>query len=127
MELKSLTRDMAAIEQGRWVDATEVPAMGDMRLKMRGSGSDAFRLLRDGKVRDGAEFGAATVAVVHEFCLVDVEGLTNGGKPVTVGDLRALLASATRDRFDPFGLILLDAMQAVDATREAKAIALSKN
>lgn len=124
MELKTLTKDMAAIGDGRWVDGKEVPALGDMRIKMRGSHTAFVRDALAEKERDGISRGEAFEAILASYCLLEIEGLTNGGKAITVDQLRPLLSE---EAAEPLRLILLDVIAAVDATRETKEIALSKN
>lgn len=127
MELKSLVRDVAAIEEGRWVDNAEVADLGDLRLKVRGSHTEFFRKAIAEKERAGLDRGLAYQAMVESYCLLDIEGLTNGGKPVTLDQLRPMMADDVGGRLEPLRLLFLEAVRAVDATREAREIELSKN
>jgi hypothetical protein len=124
MELKALVRDMAALEEGRWVDGKEVSSLGDLRIKMRGSHTDTVRKMIAERERAGDDRGEAFEEIVSNHCFLEIEGLTNGGKPVTADDLRPLLKGESAE---PLRLMLLDVIRAVDATRETKEIALSKN
>jgi hypothetical protein len=124
MELHKLVKDMAALQDGRWVDKAEVPSLGDMRVKMRGSHTATVRQALGEKERAGVERGEAFEQVLADHCLLEIEGLVNGGKPVTVDDLRPILRE---EAAEPLRLILLDVIRAVDATRESKALDLSKN
>jgi hypothetical protein len=124
MELHKLVKDMAALQDGRWVDKAEVPSLGDMRVKMRGSHTATVRQALGEKERAGVDRGEAFEQVLADHCLLEIEGLVNGGKPVTVDDLRPILRE---EAAEPLRLILLDVIRAVDATRESKALDLSKN
>lgn len=124
MELRTLVKDMAALNDGRWVDKTEVPALGDVRVKMRGSHTATVRQALGEKERAGIDRGEAFEQVLAEHCLIAIEGLTNDGHPVAIEDLRPLLQD---EAAEPLRLILLDVIKAVDATRESKALDLSKN
>lgn len=124
MELKSLVKDMSAIDQGRWVDKTEVPGLGDLRVKMRGSHTESVRKYLADQQRAGVEIGAALGNIIASELLIEIEGLTNGGDPVTADQLRAML---TEPGTEPLQFLLLEVMAAVDATRETKALELSKN
>lgn len=124
MELKTLVKDMSAIDQGRWVDKTEVPGLGDLRVKMRGSHTESVRKYLADQQRAGVEIGTALGAIIASELLIEVEGLTNGGDTVTADQLRPMLTDASTE---PLQFLLLEVMAAVDATRAAKALELSKN
>ena len=124
MELASLRRDMAAIDGGRWVDKTEVPELLDIRIKARGLGSAEARDRLAKLQRDGDTAQDAVQAVINGYCLVEIDGLTNGGKPVKVEDIRDQLGDPA---MEPLALLVLKAVEKVDATREARAEALAKN
>lgn len=122
MELKTLRRDMAVINDGRWVDSKEVPSLKDMRVKMRGSQTDAVRGLIAERSRAGDTNPMLQIIWTH--CLIDIEGLTDGGKPVPVSDLQEAYADPA---MEPLGFILLEVLSVVDATREAKEAKAVKN
>lgn len=124
MDIAELRRDMAAIDGGRWVAADEVPQLQDIRIKARGLGSAEAREMLAKLQRDGAGANDAVQTVINTLCLVEIEGLTSGGKPVTVADVRDRLAEPA---MEPLALLVLRAVEKVDATREAKAEALAKN
>ena len=44
MKLSAIRRNTAAVEQGRWVD--DIPGMGDLRLRVRGSGNKDWNRLQ---------------------------------------------------------------------------------
>lgn len=124
MELGELRRDMAAIDGGRWVAVDEVPELRDIRIKARGLGSAEAREKLAKLQRDGVPSGDAVQSVINGFCLVEIEGLTSGGKPVKADDVRDQLSDPA---MEPLALLVLKAVERVDATREAKAEALAKN
>jgi hypothetical protein len=127
MELRTLVRDVAALQEGRWVDQSELPALGDLRIRARGSHTKFVRDALAEKQRSGSDIGAAFQAVVEGYCILEIDGLTNGGKPISLEDLRPLLADDPEGRLDPLRGLFLDAVARVDATREAKEVALEKN
>lgn len=124
MELASLRRDMTAIDGGRWVSADEVPELRDIRIKARGLGGTEARDALAKMQRDGASANEAVQTVINTVCLLDIEGLTSAGKPVAVEDIRDQLGEPA---MEPLALLVLKAVEKVDATREAKAEALAKN
>lgn len=124
MELAELRRDMAAIDGGRWVAADEVPELRDIRIKARGLGSVEAREKLAKLQRDGVSANDAVQQTINGLCLVEIEGLTSGGKPVKVDDIRDQLGDPA---MEPLALLVLKAVEKVDATREAKAEALAKN
>lgn len=124
MELGTLRRDMAAIDGGRWVDATEVPELLDIRVKAKGLGGTEAREALAKHERAGMPSQEAIQLVINTVCFVEIDGLTNGGKPVTAADIRDQLGDPA---MEPLALLILRAVGAVDASREAKAAALAKN
>ena len=124
MEIATLRRDMAAIDGGRWVAADEVPDLRDIRIKVRGLGSAQAREALARMQRDGVSGNDAIQAVTNSICFMEIEGLTQDGKPLTADDIRDQLADPA---MEPVALLVLKAIERVDATREAKAEALSKN
>lgn len=124
MELGELRRDMAAIDGGRWVTADEVPDLQDIRIKVRGLGSAIARDALGQKQRDGMAATDALAEVVNTICLLEIDGLTSGGKLLTADDVRGDLGQPA---MEPLALLVLKAVERVDQTREAKAEALAKN
>lgn len=124
MELGELRRDMAAIDGGRWVAADEVPDLRDIRIKVRGLGSAVARDALGHLQRDGKSATDALAEVVNTICFLEIDGLTSGGKPLTADDVRGDL---DQPAMEPLALLVLKAVERVDATREAKADALAKN
>ena len=124
MELATLRRDMTAIDGGRWVAADEVPEFRDIKIKARGLGGTEAREMLARLQRDGMNAQDAIQTTVNTHCLVEIEGLTLDGKPLTADDIRDSLADPA---MEPLALLVLRAVDRVDATREAKAEALAKN
>lgn len=100
MELSSLRRDPASIESGRWV--SDIPGMGDLRLKVRGMSSLAYQstigrlsraLPKDQRQRDGSPQPAAAMRIMgealHEAVLLDWDGLSSDGAAMPYDAARA--------------------------------------
>lgn len=124
MDIGELRRDMASIDGGRWVSADEIPALLDIRIRVRGLGSAVAREALAKMQRDGVAANDAIQDVTSSVCLLEIDGLTSGGKPVNADDIRDNLADPA---MEPLALLVLRAIEAVDRTREAKAQALAKN
>lgn len=124
MDIGEVRRDMAAIDGGRWVDKSEVPGLRDIRIKARGLGSAVAREALAKMQRDGIGGTDAIQSVTNTVCLIEIDGLTSGGRPLAADDIRDQLAEPA---MEPLALLVLRAVEKVDATREAKAAALSKN
>jgi hypothetical protein len=93
MDIQSIKKDSAAIAEGQWVE--NIPGMGDLTLKVRGSSANYVMAVRARKQRnapneDRAADGSLTVdatlrietEVLYEAVLLDWGGLTDGGQPV---------------------------------------------
>lgn len=94
MKINSVMRDSARIEAGEWVG--DIPRMADLRLKVRGSGSQAYTTVLsrlsnavtlDERDRNGALTPAAAMRVMGqaaaEALLLDWDGLEDeDGKPL---------------------------------------------
>jgi hypothetical protein len=124
MDIGEVRRDMTAIDGGRWVSADEISDLRDIRIKVRGLGSGVARDALSKMQRDGVAGNDAIQAVTSRVCLIEIEGLTSAGQPVTADDVRDKLADPA---MEPLALLVLRAIEKVDGTREAKAEALSKN
>lgn len=124
MDINSLILDQAAINDGTWV--SDIPGMGDVRLKVRGMRADAVTELRarktralpkDQRGRDGAPNAAATKRilkeVLHEAVLLDWDGMADGGKPVPYDAARAK-EWLTDPRFERFADAVVAAANYVD-------------
>lgn len=137
MDVLSLKRHLPSIEEGRWVDASELPALRDIRVKVRGASSRAARALfsakeraidprdRDAQGRIKPErFATLLLEMLAEYQLVDIEGLTADGKALSVEDVRALVVDPA---FQPVSDLIMQAVSIVDETREAQVEALAGN
>lgn len=128
MDLNELKRDLPSIEDGRWVDKTEVPGLKTMRVMVRGHSSKLVRDLYAHKERQAPDSdrtgtrltkeGSARITreVVSEVTLIAIEGLTVGGEPVTIDRLRPLLLDPA---YDPLVDLIAAASFRVDNTRAA--------
>lgn len=112
MDINSLRRDPVRIETGEWV--SEIPNMGDVRLRVRGMTSPtviAIRSRKERKVsredrdRDGNIKPEVAIRVFGEVLLeavlIDWDGLTENGEPVPYSKERAR-AWLTDRAFLPF-------------------------
>jgi hypothetical protein len=137
MDIASLKRHMPSINDGRWVDRDEIPALLDVRLKVRGAGSDEARALYarkeravDPKDRDAKgnikpdAYMRLMLAMLAEYHLVDVAGLTVSGVLASVDDVRGLIV---HPEYQPFADLVLEAVRCVDEKREATIEAISGN
>jgi hypothetical protein len=135
MELLAMKRDLPAIEDGRWVGAAEMPALGDLRVKVRGyaskhvQGQDQARKralppadLVNGKPNEAATERLGIALLQDVFC--DIDGLTDGGKAMTADEVRPLLADPA---FEPLSLLIMRAAMLVNESRVANAEAITKN
>jgi len=137
MDIGAFKRDVSAVEEGRWVGDDEVPDLSGVRVKVRGLASAKARALfdrkqravpkkernRDGSIRSSA-FARIMREMIEEWALVEVEGLTEKGKPVDVDKLKAILSDPA---LEPLAVAIMDAVAAVDATRAEDAEELAGN
>lgn len=134
MDILTLKRDLPAIEDGRWVDKTELPGLLDIRVKVRGYSSkhvqdrDQARKramagdATDGKLSD-AQIESLGLAMLQDV-LVEIDGLTSGDKALGGDEVRPLLADPA---FEPLASLIMRAAHLVNQSRVAKAEALAKN
>jgi citrate lyase synthetase len=126
MDLLTLKRHLPSIEEGRWVDSREVKDLKDVRVKVRGSSSRPVRELYAAKERAAQadlqgdkrmetmqRIGVETLA---EIGLVDIEGLTQDGEPVSVEDVRRMILLP---EFQPLADLVSRCALVVERTREA--------
>lgn len=137
MDVASLTRHLPSIEEGRWVSSAEIPALMDVRVKVRGASSKAARDVFAAKERAAppAERDAQgrikpdgmsriLVELLAEWNLLEIEGLTSGGKALPVDKVREMLFAP---EFQPVADLIMQAVALVDGTREAQIEALAGN
>lgn len=126
MDLLTLKRHLPSIEEGRWVDSREVKDLKDVRVKVRGSSSRPVRetyaakeraaqadLQGDKRMETMHRIGVETLA---EIGLVDIEGLTQDGEPVSVEDVRRMILLP---EFQPLADLVSRCALVVERTREA--------
>lgn len=137
MDLAKLFLDVPSIEEGRWVTGSEIPALGDIRVKVRGlSSRKAQDLLAqkqravpadmrdsDGKLTQEAE-EVIWRDMFAEWLLVDIDGAEYEGKPV---DRKACLDLMAEPKSAAFGRLVALAIALVDKTTEERAKELSGN
>ena len=135
MDILTLKRDLPAIEDGRWVDKTELEGLLDIKVKVRGYGSrfvqerdqERKRALPPEDLKDGKPTEAALerlgLAMLQDV-FVDIEGITSAGKAMGADEVRGLLADPA---FEPLASLVMRAAYLVNQSRVAKAEALGKN
>lgn len=137
MDISSFKRDSASVEAGQWV--SDIPGMGDARLRVRGLNSRTVIALRarkerkatrDERERDGTLKPAAARAVLgevlHEAVLLEWDGLTDDGKPFPY-DPDVARKWLTDPDFEPFADAVVWAAQIVDRGGADDREALAKN
>lgn len=136
MDLLKLKRDLPSVEDGRWVGKDEVKGLGDARVKVRGHSSKAVRAAFAERERalpeDDLDGGIPTIDaragialdVLANAALVDVEGFTADGQPVTLSQVREWLVDPA---FAPLAELISAASFAVDASRVSRAEAIRGN
>lgn len=135
MDISALKRDSVAISEGQWV--SDIPGMGEVRMRVRGFSSTAAVELRarkeraipkDQRNRDGSlkpDVASALFSdVLADAILLDVEGLTAGGKALDVDAVRGLLRDPD---YAPLADAVAWAASAVDKGMADAAEDLGKN
>lgn len=107
MDLNSIAINHEAVEKGAWV--SDLPGMGELRLKVRGIGNTDFRTMQNrlvaalprAKRSDSAELERVTAECLLKTVLLDWQGLEANGQPVpySEGLARDLLTSPKWVRF----------------------------
>lgn len=126
MDLSTLKRHLPSIEDGRWVTKREVKDLADMRVKVRGSSARLVREVFAAKEREASAdlqgdkrneaLGRISMETLAEVGLVDIEGLTQEGDPVTVDQVRAMILLP---EFQPLADLISRCAIVVERTREA--------
>lgn len=137
MDILGLKRHLPSIEDGRWVDSTEVPGLLDIRVKVRGASAVAAREIFAAKERaveprhrdsqGRIKVDAMTrimMEMIGEWILTDIEGATLGDKKLTAEDVAGLVL---KPEFQPLADLIMQASSVVDGTREAQIEAVAKN
>lgn len=143
MDISNLKRDIATIDNGEWVG--DIPNMGALRLKVRGSSSKVYttklsRLTRaaprEDRDRGGNLLPLAAVRVMgaaaHETLLLDWDGLTDGvddaGKPKAFPyDSETALKWLTEREYTPFLDAVMYAATVVDTGKREDREAVAGN
>jgi len=127
MDIESIKVDPGLIEGGQWV--SDIPEMGDLRLRVRGLSSPQATALRTRLLRglskkerepDGSPKHEAALRiggqVLLECVLLEWDGITSGGKSVPYSKKQAE-AWLTDPRYRNFGDAVAWAAQVVDKGR----------
>lgn len=137
MDIKDLKRDMASIEGGAWVD--DIPQMGELRLRVRGSGYKEYTALlarltrsvpreeRDARGNLTQEAAIRVMAeAMHAKILLEWDGLTDDKVPVPY-DKELALQWMTDPETRPFLDAVVYAAQVVENGRAAADEMMSGN
>lgn len=137
MDIKELARDTTKIEAGEWVD--DLPEMGDLRLKVRGSSSKLYtaklgalarKATRDERDRHGNVRTDVMIRLMgeaaHETLLLDWDGLTKDGKPFPYDKAIAKEWLTNPDHRSFFDAVFV-ASNVVDHGREENKKEMAKN
>ncbi len=135
MDIGNFKRDSAAIQAGQWV--SDIPGAGDIRVRVRGMSSPVVINARSRKERavprkqrnrDGslkAETGIQIMReVLAETVLLEIEGLTEKGKPVDADRAKAMLLDPD---FEPLADIVTWAANYLDRGSEEETEEAAKN
>jgi hypothetical protein len=137
MDIANLKKSTDKVEGGAWV--MDIPQMGELRLRVRGLGSEVYKALfarkqravpkdqreRDGSIKDDVLHRIRGEAL-HETILLEWDGLTAGGKPYPF-DKEVALTWLTDQTFEDFHYAVLYAAGVVGKDRGEKVDNLSKN
>lgn len=137
MDVKALKRDSRSVNNGEWVG--DLPHMGDLRVKVRGMGSDAYVQAQSKRIRalplaernrDGSPSAESMKRIVaesvHEAVLLDWDGLTADNQPFPY-DGAVALSWLTDPDYIQFLEAVLYATRIVDNGRAAIEGDLAKN
>lgn len=137
MDISNLKRNSAAIEAGQWID--DIPGMGDLRLRVRGFGSEAYQRVSnqlaravppEDRERDGALKPPVarhiTGQAMHEAILLEWDHLKDGDKDVPFDSALALTMLTDPD-FRRFVEAVTYAATVVDNGRAVAEKKLTKN
>lgn len=137
MDITNLKKDPEKIDEGQWV--SEIPDMGDLRLKVRGTSSAKFRnvrarleraVVKKDRARDGSLKPAVAMRVMGEAMaevgLIDWDGLTEGGNPVKYNQTLAR-EWLTNPAYESFLDAAVWAARVVDAGEEDVAKDVTEN
>lgn len=137
MDISNLKKSTDKVEGGEWV--WDIPQMGELRLRVRGLGSELYKQVfsrkqravvkadreRDGSIKDDVLHRIRGEAL-HETILLEWDGLTADGKPYAF-DKDVALAWLTDPEYEDFQFAVLYAAGVVGKERGDRTEALSKN
>lgn len=137
MDISTIKKDPEKIDEGQWV--SDIPDMGDLRLKVRGLSSVKFRnarakleraVVKKDRERDGSLKPSVAMRVMGEAMaetgLIDWDGLTEGGNPVKYNKTLAR-EWLTNPAFESFLDACVWAARVVDAGEEDVEKEVSEN
>lgn len=129
MDIKKIKVDSAVIEAGEWV--SDLPEMGDLKLKVRGEDNEAFKKYMNKRLRsvpkgarnrDGtlppAVLEALTGEAYLETVLIDWDNLRDGDTPITYDKELARTFLTDKDYRDFFGAVRWAAQNVARAKSE---------
>lgn len=135
MDILTLKKDLPAIEDGRWVDKEELPALQEVRLKVRSYNSkyvqdrdqarkrDVKPEEMDGEKLKPEVLNRLGLAMLQDV-LVDVENLTMGDQKLDIDQVRVLIVDVA---YEPFSALILQASRIVHNSRVARKKEISGN
>lgn len=137
MDISNLKKSIDKVEGGEWVQ--DIPQMGELRLRVRGLGSEVYKQVfsrkqravvktdreRDGSIKEDVLHRIRGEAL-HEAILLEWDGLTADGKPYPFdGDVA--LAWLIDPAFEDFQFATIYAAGVVGKERADRTEDLSKN
>lgn len=137
MEISSLKSNPQTVESGEWI--SDIPQMGEVRLKVRSLNYSVFKTLisrksravptkdreRDNSIKEDVLHRIRGEAL-HEAILLDWDGLTDAGKPVPFNSDQALQLLTEKD-FADFQYAVLYAAGVAGKDRADLAAEAAKN
>lgn len=137
MEISNLKRSAVKVADGDWV--RDIPQMGDLALKVRGIGYEAYKQTMARKLRaipskererDGnpseAALHRARGEALHEHVLLDWDGLTDSGKKLEYNSETALVW-LTSPEFEDFHYAVVYAAGVVGKESKERIEGIGKN
>jgi hypothetical protein len=137
MDISNLKKSTDKVEGGEWV--WDIPQMGELKLRVRGLGSEVYKQLfarkqravvkadreRDGSIKEEVLFRIRGEAL-HETILLEWDGLSEGGKPYPF-DKDVALTWLTSPEYEDFHFATLYAAGVVGKERAERTADLAKN
>lgn len=137
MDISNLKKSTDKVEAGEWV--SDIPQMGELRLRVRGLGSETYKQVfsrkqravvkadreRDGSIKEEVLHRIRGEAL-HETILLEWDGLTADGKCYAF-DKDVALTWLTDPEFEDFHFATLYAAGVVGKERSDRTEKLAKN